>query len=134
MPPIQYFFRFTWQLNSTEMGLTGLGWVFCVPGTANVLKAKSTYASDRSRQLAARAALLLFLFASSVGLWHHHDNSETVAACQVCHVAHAPALRTIVVAGISAPVVIGWAAPVATEHPLADRSAHRASPRAPPVA
>jgi len=86
------------------------------------------------RRLAACVAIVVLLFATSVGLWHHHD-SDSSATCQVCHVAnHQPLVQAQVRAQIARPVAIRAALPVEAQSSALDPVALHASPRAPPSA
>ena len=86
------------------------------------------------RRLAACVAIVVLLFATSVGLWHHHD-SDSSATCQVCHVAHhQPLVQTQVRTQVVRPVAIRAALPVEAQSSALDPVALHASPRAPPSA
>ena len=86
------------------------------------------------RRLAVCVAIALLLFATSVGLWHHHD-SDSSATCQVCHVAHhQPLVQAQVRAQVTQPVAIRAALPIEAQSSALDPVALHASPRAPPSA
>jgi len=89
---------------------------------------------ESRRRLAVCVAIALLLFATSVGLWHHHD-SDSSATCQVCHVAHhQPLVQAQVRAQAIRPVAVRAALPVEAQSSALDPITHHASPRAPPSA
>jgi hypothetical protein len=86
------------------------------------------------RRLTACLAVLLLLVLPYAGFWHHHQNSESSATCQVCHAVHAPVVQPGIAPAIPAPLEIREAAPVAGLCSKLAPAGYQTSPRAPPSA
>jgi hypothetical protein len=61
-------------------------------------------------------------------------NRSAADACQVCHVAHAPATQSPSFSGLALPLFIGWTAYRPEQSIALAAVLHESSPRAPPTA
>jgi hypothetical protein len=86
------------------------------------------------RRIAACVAIVVLLFATSAGLWHHHD-SDSSATCQICHVVHhQPLVQEHVRAQLPELVATMQPIPAQSQRVALDPITLHASPRAPPSA
>lgn len=93
----------------------------------------------RSRQLqwlrfAALTAALVAILPVAIGasFWHH-DAPGSETTCQICHVAHMPALAGTAASILNTPKIVDWVAPLAARISHSAPAGLDSPPRAPPA-
>jgi hypothetical protein len=91
------------------------------------------FRSDVRRRFVVCLAIAVLLSLSSSELWHHHQNLENSATCQICHVIHAPLLPGQLATNLPKLIVYSSAVHVASQIRTFDPALRHSSPRAPPA-
>jgi hypothetical protein len=88
--------------------------------------------NTRALAVVALCTLLAVMAATATSL-HRHDNASR-DACQLCHVAHMPALESSAGAQALPPTFLAWNVPAKASHPGLDPVLGAGPSRAPPLA